>query len=70
MTAVGHLPAPSQVAASVWVLPLQLSWRHGVSADHGRHAPAPLQVPSFEQSPPGAELARQRDFGSALPLST
>jgi hypothetical protein len=70
VTAVGHLPAPSQVAVRVRVLPLQLSGRHVVSADHGRHAPPPLQVPSFEQSPLAAALAWQRDFGSPPPLST
>jgi hypothetical protein len=64
------LPAPSQVAAWVWVLPAQLSCRQPVLLDHGRQAPAPLQVPSFEQSPLPTTLLVQRALGSAPPLST
>lgn len=70
MTAAGHLPAPSQVAARVWVPLAQLSRRQLVSAGQGRQAPEPLQVPSFEQSPLATALGRQRDLGSATPAST
>jgi hypothetical protein len=52
------------------VLLEQLAWRHPVELDHGRQAPAPLHVPSFEQSPPPALLAVQRCFRSAPPLAT
>jgi len=37
---------------------------------HGRHAPLPLQVPSFVQSPAPALLAEQRCLGSDWPLAT
>jgi hypothetical protein len=37
---------------------------------HGRHAPLPLQVPSFEQSPAPGLLAAQRCLGSDCPLAT
>jgi hypothetical protein len=58
------------VAGKVWMPPLQLSGRQPVLVDHARQAPAPLHVPSFEQSPPTTLLFTQRDFGSAPPLST
>jgi hypothetical protein len=54
----------------VWLLPVQPSWRQPVLLDHGRHAPAPSQVPSFAQSPLLAALFVQRDLGSAPPGST
>ena len=38
--------------------------------DQGRQAPAPSQVPSFEQSPAAALLATQRPLGSAPPVPT
>jgi hypothetical protein len=38
--------------------------------NHGRHAPLPLQVPSFVQSPAPGLLAAQRCFGSDWPLAT
>jgi hypothetical protein len=66
----GHLPAPSQVAGRVCVPAVQLSGRQPVLLDHGRQAPPPLQVPSFEQSPLPAALLAHRPLGSALPLST
>jgi len=52
------------------VLPEHVDWRQPVVADHGLHAPLPLQVPSLEQSPFAAALALQRCFGSAWPLGT
>ena len=48
----------------------QLAWRHPVAFDQARQAPAPLHVPSFEQSPAPALLAVQRCFGSAPPEAT
>ena len=48
----------------------QLSCRQPALLDEGRQAPAPLQVPSLEQSPALALLFAQRDFGSEPPLST
>jgi len=66
----GQLPLPSQLAAGEKVLPPQLASLHPVAVDHGRQAPAPLHVPSFEQSPPMALLARQRFLGSAPPAGT
>jgi hypothetical protein len=47
--AAGHAPAPSQVAAMVWTLPVQLSGRQPVEFDLGLQAPLPLQVPSYLQ---------------------
>jgi hypothetical protein len=61
----GQLPAPSQLAAGVKVLPLQLALRQPVAVDQALQAPLPLQVPSFEQSPDAASLATQRCLGSA-----
>jgi hypothetical protein len=52
------------------VLPPQLANLHAVAVDHARQAPAPLQVPSFEQSPPSALLATQSFLGSAPPAAT
>lgn len=52
------------------VLSVQVALRQPVLFDHGRHAPFPLQVPSFEQSPPSTSLAVQRFLGSLLPEST
>jgi hypothetical protein len=66
----GHAPLPSQVAAMVWSLPVQLSCRQPVLLDHGLQAPAPSQVPSLEQSPADATLATQRPLGSAPPVAT
>jgi hypothetical protein len=68
--AVGQPPLPSQLAGRVCVLPTQLSWRQPVVLDQGRQAPAPLQVPSFEQLPVAALLFTQRDLGSAPPSAT
>jgi hypothetical protein len=70
VAAAGQLPRPSQFAAAVAVLLEQLARRHPVEVDHARQAPAPLHVPSFEQSPAPALLAVQRCFGSAPPLAT
>jgi hypothetical protein len=58
------------LADGVNVLPVQLASRHPVAVDHGRQAPAPLQVPSFEQSPARALPATQSFFGSAPPAGT
>jgi hypothetical protein len=63
-------PLPSQFTAGVKVLPPQLAGRQPVLVDHGRQAPAPLQVPSFEQSPAAALLAAQCDLGSEPPVGT
>jgi hypothetical protein len=52
------------------VLPVQLASLHPVAVDHGRQAPAPLQVPSFAQSPFRGMLAVQSFFGSAPPAGT
>ncbi len=52
------------------MLPLQLACRQPVAVDQGLHAPFPLQVPSFEQSPAPALLATQRCLGSDCPLAT
>ena len=38
--------------------------------NHGRHAPLPLQVPSFEQSPALGLLAAHLCLGSDWPLAT
>ena len=51
-------------------MPEQLASRQPVAVDQGRQAPAPLQVPSFEQSPPRALLAMQSFLGSAPPAGT
>jgi hypothetical protein len=48
----------------------QLAWRQPTSGSHGRQAPLPLQVPSFEQSPAPGLLAAQRCLGSDCPLAT
>jgi hypothetical protein len=61
---------PSQLAAAVNVVPVQLANRQPCAVDHGWQAPAPLQVPAFEQSPPRALLATQSFFGSAPPTGT
>jgi len=61
---------PSQLAEGVNVLPVQLANLHPVTVDQGRQAPAPLQVPSFEQSPPRALVAIQSFLGSAPPEGT
>ena len=66
----GHAPLPSQVAAMVWSLPMQLSCRQPVLLDQGLQAPVPSQVPSLEQSPADATLATQRPLGSAPPVAT
>ncbi len=50
--------------------PAQLACRHPVAVDHGRHAPAPLHVPSPPQLPSAALVAVQRPFGSAAPDTT
>lgn len=68
--AAEQLPFPSQLAAVVSVLPLQLACRQPVAVDHGRHAPAPLQVPSFPQFPADGLVARQRPLGSPPPETT
>ena len=52
------------------MLAVQLANLHPAVIDHGRQAPAPLQVPSFEQSPPMALLAAQSFLGSAPPAGT
>ena len=65
-----QLPAPSQFAEAVNVDPTQLCMRQPVLFDHGRQAPAPLQVPSFVQFPMVGELAVQRFLGSAAPEET
>jgi hypothetical protein len=70
VAAAGQWPAPSQFAAAVALLLAQLARRHPVEFDHCRHAPAPLHVPSFEQSPAPTLLAVQRCLGSAPPLAT
>jgi hypothetical protein len=54
----------------VKTLPLQLAWRQPMAVDQGLHAPFPLQVPSFEQSPAPALLGKQRCLGSDWPLTT
>ena len=61
---------PVQLAAMVSVEPLQLCRRHPVLADQGRHAPAPLQVPSLAQLPVDGDVATQRFLGSAPPEAT
>jgi hypothetical protein len=66
----GQLPLPSQLAAGVNVAPMQLAFRHPVLVDHGRHAPAPLHVPSLPQLPIVGVVAVQRPFGSGLPDPT
>ena len=66
----GHTPLPSQVAGKVWMAEVQLSCRQPVPLAHGRQAPAPLQVPSREQSPLATSPFLQRDLTSAWPLST
>ena len=70
--AVGHPPLPSQKICGVRVLPLtgQICPRQAFPLDQGRQAPAPLHVPSLEQSPAPALLLLQRDFVSEPPLST
>jgi len=72
VVAAGQCPAPSQFAAGVNVLPVpgQLAWRQPVLVDHGRQAPLPSQVPSFEQSPVPALLATHFCLGSAEPAET
>lgn len=65
-----QLPIPLQFAAAVSVDPTQLAVRQPALVDDGRHAPAPLQVPSFEQSPEAVELAMHRLLGSAAPEAT
>jgi hypothetical protein len=65
-----HIPAPSQFAEAVSVDPTQLCMRQPVLFDHGRHAPAPLQVPSFMQLPAAGEVAVHRFLGSAVPEAT
>jgi hypothetical protein len=65
-----HIPAPSQFAEAVSVDPTQLCMRQPVLVDHGRHAPAPLQVPSFMQLPAAGEVAVHRFLGSAVPEAT
>jgi len=70
VVAFGQWPLPSQLAAGVKVLPEQLACLHPVEVDHGRQAPAPLQVPPFEQSPAMALLATQSFLGSAPPAGT
>jgi hypothetical protein len=67
----GHVvEVPLQLAGAVSVEPTQLCIRQPVPLDHRRHAPAPLQVPSVEQSPEAAELAMHRLLGSAPPEAT
>lgn len=68
--AVGQAPFPSQVAGSVCMLPVQLSFRQAVAFDHGWQWPAPSQVPLLLQLPAAASLAWQRAFGSAFPAAT
>jgi hypothetical protein len=46
------------------VLPEQLACRQPALVGHGLHAPLPLQVPLFEQSPAPGLLATHRCFGS------
>lgn len=65
-----QLPRPSQLAAGVKVLPLQLACRQPVDVDQGRHAPAPLHVPSFPQFPLDGLVATHRPRGSAPPDAT
>jgi hypothetical protein len=65
-----HIPAPSQFAETVSVEPTQLCMRQPVLLAQGRHAPAPLQVPSFVQLPEAGELAVHRFLGSAVPEAT
>lgn len=62
-----HLPVPSQKAPGVNELPVQLAGRHPTDVDHGLHAPLPLHVPSFEQSPDAELLATHRRLGSVWP---
>ena len=62
--AAGQLPPPSQLTAGVKTLPAQLALRQPVAVDQGLHAPLPLQLPSFEQSPPAGLLATHRCLGS------
>ena len=68
--AAGQTPLPSQFVAGENVLPVQLAPRQPVAVDHGRQAPAPLQVPSFVQLPVAALLATQRPLTSELPAAT
>jgi hypothetical protein len=70
VAAIRQAPWPSQLAGKLSVDPIQLWARQPVAADQGRHAPAPSQVPSFEQSPADAALATQRPFGSEPPAAT
>ena len=65
-----QLPLPSQLAAEVSVLPLQVACRQPVAVDHGRQAPAPLQVPSLPQFPVDGLVATQRPLGSLPPDTT
>jgi hypothetical protein len=68
--AAAQVPRPSQLAARVSVLPLQLAWRQPVAVDQGRQAPAPLQVPSLAQFPLAGLVAMQRPRGSPPPETT
>jgi len=68
--AAGQPPLPSQFTDRLSVPALQLADRHPVDDDHARQAPAPLQVPSREQSPDPGLLAEQRPFGSGPPART
>jgi hypothetical protein len=47
VVAAAHTPAPSQSRADVNVEPVQLAATHWVPTGYLRHAPAPLQLPSF-----------------------
>jgi hypothetical protein len=58
------------LTAEVRAPAVQLAPRHPVLVDQALHAPAPLQVPSLEQSPPEALLALHRPLGSAPPEET
>ncbi len=71
-SAVGHAPLPSQVAAAVRELPVQLCWRQPVLLGHGWQAPFPSQLPALLQSPFVGSLFAfaQRDLGSEPALST
>ena len=70
VVAAGHAPLPSQFADGVKVLPEHTAVRQPVAVDHGRHAPAPLHVPSFAQFPALGTVAVQRPFGSVPPDGT
>jgi hypothetical protein len=65
-------PAPSQLAAGVKALPGlgHVAARQPMTDNQGRHAPLPLHVPSFEQSPAAGSLALHLCFGSDCPLTT